>query len=201
MNVEDVTLTGNRIRLEPLEYRHVDGLVRAAAADREVYRWSFVPQTQAEFETYVETALSWKAAQRALPFAAVRVDDGAIVGSTRFFDLESWYGRDAPDVCEIGYTWLAPGAIRTGANREAKLLMLAHAFETWKAVRVCFHTDARNERSRTALAGIGAQFEGVLRAHRLAVDSTPRDSWRFSIVASEWPRVKERLSQRLATKP
>lgn len=197
MTVEDVTLTGKYVRLEPLAYRHLDGLVRAAAENRDVYRWSFVPQSEAECKAYIETALSWKDANRALPFATVRITDGAVIGSTRFFDLESWYGRTAPDVCEIGYTWLAANAIRTGANTEAKLLMLTHAFETWKAVRVCFHTDARNERSRAALAGIGAQFEGVLRAHRLAVDAAPRDSWRYSIVVSEWPQVKERLAQRV----
>jgi RimJ/RimL family protein N-acetyltransferase len=88
--------------------------------------------------------------------------------------------------------------MRTAANTEAKLLMLTHAFEEWGVQRVCFHTDARNERSRTALARIGARFEGVLRAHRLGTDLTARDSARFSIVAAEWPGVKQRLRERLA---
>ena len=79
--------------------------------------------------------------------------------------------RAGPDGCEIGYTWLAPQAIRTAANTEAKLLMLRHAFDTWDVQRVCFHTDVRNERSRNALLGIGARFEGVLRAHRLSADA------------------------------
>jgi RimJ/RimL family protein N-acetyltransferase len=196
MRLEDITLTGTRIRLEPLDHRHLAGLAEAAAADRSLYEWSFVPGTEAELKTYVDTALSWRDAKRALPFAIVRQDNDAVIGSTRFFDLESWYGRELPDVCEIGYTWLASSAIRTGTNTEAKLLLLTHAFETWNVVRVCFHTDARNERSRNALAGIGATFEGVLRAHRLAVDSTPRDSWRFSIIASEWPEVKAHLRER-----
>jgi len=85
--------------------------------------------------------------------------------------------------------------MRTPANTEAKLLMLDHAFETWQVLRVCFHTDARNERSRAALERIGGKFEGILRAHRMAADYIPRDSLRFSIVAAEWPTVKQRLIQ------
>jgi RimJ/RimL family protein N-acetyltransferase len=103
------------------------------------------------------------------------------------------HGRDVPDACEIGYTWLARSAVRTAANTEAKLLMLCHAFEVWQVLRVCFHTDARNERSRAALERIGAQREGILRSHRMAADFIPRDSVRYSIVAAEWPTVKQRL--------
>jgi N-acetyltransferase len=124
-----------------------------------------------------------------------------VIGSTRFFNLERWswppghasYGRGVPDACEIGYTWLTRSAIRTAANTEAKLLMLTHAFEIWRVLRVCFHTDARNQRSRAALERIGGQSEGILRAHRMAADYIPRDSVRYSIVAAEWPSVKERL--------
>jgi len=89
--------------------------------------------------------------------------------------------------------WLASAAIRTAANTEAKLLMLTHAFETWRVLRVCLHTDARNQRSRAAIERIGGKFEGVLRAHRLAADYIPRDSARFSIVAAEWPVVKRQV--------
>ena len=106
--------------------------------------------------------------------------------------------RIAPDACEIGYTWLTRSAIRTASNTEAKLLMLTHAFEVWHVLRVCFHTDARNQRSRAAFERIGGKFEGILRAHRMAADYTARDSVRFSIVAAEWPEVKERLGQFLA---
>jgi RimJ/RimL family protein N-acetyltransferase len=140
-----------------------------------------------------------------VPFATIRLADGAVIGSTRFFDMERWawpegyprHGRAEPDACEIGYTWLTRPAIRTAANTEAKLLMLTHAFETWQVLRVCLHTDARNERSRAAIARIGGHFEGILRAHRLASDFTPRDSARFAIVAAEWPEVKARLRQRI----
>jgi len=104
-------------------------------------------------------------------------------------------GRTVPDTCEIGYTWLTRSAIRTAANTEAKLLMLTHAFETWQVLRVCLHTDVRNQRSRAAIERIGGKFEGILRAHRMAADYIARDSARFSIVAAEWPEVKQRLSQ------
>ena len=203
--MESPVLLGNCARLEPLEHRHVDGLVAAAAADPGLYRWSPVPQGRVEATRYVDTALAWKDAGSAVPFAIVRLADDVVIGSTRFWNLERWswpeshpsHGRSAPDACEIGYTWLARSAIRTAVNTEAKLLMLTHAFEVWQALRVCFHTDARNQRSRAALERIGGQFEGILRAHRIAADYTPRDSVRYSIVASEWPAAKHRLAQLL----
>jgi RimJ/RimL family protein N-acetyltransferase len=140
-----------------------------------------------------------------MPFATVRNSDGVVLGSTRFFNLDRWawpeghamYGRRTPDGCEIGYTWLARSAIRTAANTEAKLLMLTYAFETWRVFRVCFHTDVRNVRSRAAIERIGGKFEGVLRGHRMAADFIPRDSARFSIVANEWPAVKDRLMRKV----
>jgi N-acetyltransferase len=201
MSQDVFTFQGQRILLEPLELRHVDGLAQASATNRELYRWSPVPCGKAETAQYVETALAWQKAETAVPFAIVSVDDNAIIGSTRFWNIERWawppghplHGRNVPDACEIGYTWLASSAIRTGANTEAKLLMLRHAFEVWRALRVCFHTDSRNQRSRTALERIGAKFEGVLRAHRMAADFIPRDSVRYSIIASEWPGVRHRL--------
>jgi len=107
------------------------------------------------------------------------------------------YGQRDIDACEIGHTWLAASAVRTPANTEAKLLLLTHAFETWRVLRVCLHTDVRNERSRAAIERIGGKFEGILRAHRMAADYTPRDSARFSIVAPEWPDVKQKLRSRL----
>lgn len=203
MTTDNLTLQGKRIRLEPLAHRHVDGLAAAAGDDASLYRWSPVPRGQAEAAAYVDTALAWKDAGTALPFAIVSLDRDLVIGSTRFWNLERWawpqghpmQGRDVPDACEIGYTWLTRSAIRTAANTEAKLLMLTHAFDTWKVLRVCFHTDARNQRSRAALERIGGQLEGILRAHRMAADFIPRDSVRYSILAAEWPAVKQRLWQ------
>jgi N-acetyltransferase len=205
MSIDRLTLTGSHVRLEAMEHRHVDGLVRASAGDPSLYRWSPVPQDKEEALKYVHTALAWRDAGTAVPFAIVRLTDNLVVGSTRFWNLETWawppaharQGRQAPDVCEIGYTWYAPSAVRTTANTEAKLLMLQYAFEVWQVLRVCFHTDVRNQRSRAALERIGAKFEGTLRAHRMAADFIPRDSCRYSIVAAEWPSVNQHLRQLL----
>ena len=201
MATEHFSLQGRHIRLEPLDPGHADGLATAAATDPALYRWSPVPQGKAEAETYIQTALAWRDAGTALPFAIVRLEDGVVIGSTRFWNLERWawpqghlmHGRGTPDACEIGYTWLARSAVRTATNTEAKLLMLRHAFEVWRVLRVCFQADARNQRSRTALERIGGQFEGILRAHRMAADFIPRNSARYSILAAEWPSVKQRL--------
>ena len=205
MALDTPVLQGRLVRLEPLERRHIDGLAAASAGDPPLYQWSPVPQGVHATTAYVETALAGRTQGKVMPFAIVRATDGVIIGSSRFFDIEQWawppghprHGRTTPDVCEIGYTWLARSAVRTGANTEAKLMMLTHAFEAWDAVRVCFHTDVRNERSRAALQRIGGRFEGILRGHRMAADFIPRDSVRFSIVASEWPAAKQRLEHLL----
>jgi RimJ/RimL family protein N-acetyltransferase len=194
-------LEGTQVRLEPLQHRYGDGLVTAAAADPSLYKWSPVPQGPAEVTKYINTAIAWRDAGKAVPFATIRRSDGAVIGSTRFWNVERWswpqghplHGRAEPDACEIGYTWLTRSAIRTSANTESKLLMLTRPFEIWQVRRVCFHTDVRNQRSRSALERIGAQFEGILRSHRMAADYTPRDSARFSIILSEWPGVKRHL--------
>ena len=201
MTMEVPVLEGKHVRLEPLSHNHIEGLTAAAAADPALYQWTPVPQGKLDTTTYVETALSWRSAGTAVPFAIVRNCDGVVIGSTRFWNVEHWlwpplharHGGTEPDVCEIGYTWLTRSAIRTAANTESKLLMLTYAFEVWQVLRVCFHTDARNQRSRAALERIGGQFEGILRAHRMAADFTSRDSARYSIVKAEWPSVKERL--------
>jgi RimJ/RimL family protein N-acetyltransferase len=199
-------LTGTHVRLEPLARLHIAPLVAAAGPDASAYPWSAVPIGMAAMTDYVNTAIAWREAGSALPFAIVRIADGVVLGSSRLFLIERWLwpeeharARQAgADGAEIGYTWLGPQAMRTAANTEAKLLMLQFAFEEWHLQRVCFHTDVRNQRSRNALARIGARFEGVLRAHRLATDLRARDSARFSILAAEWPGVKEHLRQRLA---
>ena len=208
MGLANVLLKGQSVCLEPLERRHINGLASAADADSSLYQWSPVPKTTAETATYVESAMAGQEVGSALPFAIIRLIDGAVIGSTRFFNFDQWawpqgkplHGRATPDGCEIGYTWFTASAIRTAANTEAKLLMLTHAFEVWQVFRVCLHTDVRNLRSRAAIERIGGKFEGILRAHRLAADFTPRDSARFSIVAAEWPDVKARLNRLLTSR-
>lgn len=204
METEDM-LIGHHVQLEPLGDRHTEGLIAAAAVDTSLYTWSPVPQGREAVEKYIQTAADWRSAGSALPYAIVRVKDGMVLGSTRFFNLERWawppdhprWSRPFPDAGEIGYTWLTASAIRTAANTEAKLLLLTLAFEKWEAFRICLHADVRNERSRRAIERIGGKFEAVLRSHRLAIDNIPRDSARFSIVLSEWPDVKQRLEKLL----
>jgi RimJ/RimL family protein N-acetyltransferase len=205
VKVEESVLQGKHIHLEPLDQRHTSGLAAASVEDPELYQWSPVPQGEAAVIKYIETALSWKNAGTALPFAIVDANSGVVLGSTRFFDLERWawpaghamHGRTTPDVGEIGYTWLRRSAIRTPVNTEAKFLMLNYGFETLNMLRVCLHTDVRNERSRAAIERIGGKFEGILRCHRMAADFIPRDSARYSILAQEWPEVKQKLLERL----
>jgi RimJ/RimL family protein N-acetyltransferase len=203
MSLETSTLAGRYIRLEPLEARHIEGLSAAASGDADdLYRWTVVPQGIDATTRYVNTAMSWRDAGTSFPFATIRQEDNVVIGSTRFFDIERFpwpqgherHERLRPDVCEIGYTWLAASSIRTGANTEAKMLMLTHAFEEWQVLRVCLHTDERNARSRAAIERIGGKFEGILRSHRMAADYTPRNSARYSIVAPEWPAAKQRLT-------
>jgi N-acetyltransferase len=206
MDVTCPVLVGTHVRLEPLTRAHVAPLLAAAGDEPALYRWSYIPQDATGMGRYVDAALAARAAGTAFPFATVRQADGQVIGSSRFFDIERWAWpeghpesrRQGPDGCEIGYTWLSPAAVRTAANTEAKLLMLSQAFEVWGVKRVCFHTDARNERSRAALERIGARFEGILRAHRLSSDLLPRDSARYSILTAEWPPVREHLKGKLA---
>jgi len=206
MSSTETILAGRHIRLEPLQPAHAAALAAASAGDPELYRWSPVPQGPAQAQRYVQEALQARDAGTALPLAVLRQADGAVIGSTRYFLIERWawppghprQGRAHPDACEIGYTWYAREAIRTAANTEAKWLMLAQAFDTWGVLRVCLHTDVRNQRSRAAIERIGGRFEGILRSHRLAADFGARDSARYSILAAEWPQVREQLQARVA---
>jgi RimJ/RimL family protein N-acetyltransferase len=203
--MENLTLAGRHVRLEPLALDHVPALVAAADESRASYLYSIVPDGEAAMRAYVEAALEARAAGDQLPFATLRTSDGRVIGTTRFADLTPWtwppgstrQRQDHPDVTEIGHTWLAASAQRTGANTEAKSLMLGHAFEAWEVHLVRLRTDRRNLRSRTAIERLGARFEGVRRADRPGVDGTVRDSAFYSITRAEWPAVRERLGRLL----
>ncbi len=205
---ESLTLTGQIIRLEPLTLNHAEALAAASAsADPALYQWTYVPRGLDEALDYIKTALDWRDAGTAIPFAVVRISDNTVIGTTRFWNIERWDWpsghprRDSsyPDVAEIGWTWYAPSAVRTGANAEAKFLMLRHAFETWKSLRISLQTDVRNLRSQAAIERLGCKREGVLRAQKLSPDFVARDSVRYSMLADEWPEAKQRLLQRLKT--
>jgi RimJ/RimL family protein N-acetyltransferase/GNAT superfamily N-acetyltransferase len=197
------SLVGEHVRLDPLGHRHVPALLAAGANGGDLYSWTSVPRDEAGMRRLVEAAVADRDRGGSVPFAVIRLEDEAVIGSTRFWNLTYWAWpepRETPDTCEIGHTWLAKDAIRTAANTEMKRLMLTHAFGVWGVRSVCLHTDARNERSRAAIERIGARFEGILRAHRIGTALTPRDSARFSITAEEWPEVGRRLD-RLRRRP
>lgn len=206
-----VILEGRRVRLEPLSLDHAAPLAQAAAESRESYGFTRVPAGLAAMTSYIEAALADRRTGLALPFAVRDRDSQAVVGSTRFLDLDYWSWPPAwppgratprpdgvPTVAEIGSTWLAASAQRTGCNREAKLLMLGHAFDTWGVLRVTLKTDSRNARSRRAIERIGGRFEGIRRAHARAVDGTVRDTAYYSIVADEWPGVRAALKAQVS---
>jgi RimJ/RimL family protein N-acetyltransferase len=204
--VTPVVLEGRGVRLEPLSRAHAAGLLAAASASRDTYGFTLVPGTAAETAAYIDAALGEQEAGRALPFATIDRARGVVVGCTRLFNIEFWpwppgnanqRGVERPDVAEIGWTWLAAAAQRTSINTEAKLLMLAHAFDHWRVHRVSLMTDARNQRSRNAILRLGARFDGVLRAARPASDGAIRDTAAFSILEAEWPAVRANLEARL----
>ena len=190
-------LEGRLVLLEPLALSHVRGLVDAASESRETYAFADVPDGAHAMEAYVRRALE---APDELAFAIVT--HGRVVGSTRFLRMEHWprlddRPLDVPHVADIGWTWLAASAQRTGVNAEAKYLMLRHAFETWRVFRVAIKVDAPNERSRRAVEALGAKLDGIRRADRLGPEGTVLDSAWYSIVRAEWPAVKARLEARL----
>ncbi|MFN2384035.1 MAG: GNAT family N-acetyltransferase [Gemmatimonadota bacterium] len=191
--MQPLTLEGRVVRLEPLDLAHLPDLT-TAGADPDLWRWTLTRlDTPDSMRAYVETALAERAAALSLPFAIIVRATSRAIGSTRYLSLEPAHRR-----LEIGWTWLGRGWQRTAVNTEAKLLLLTHAFETLACQRVEFKTDALNVPSRAALERLGAVEEGTLRAHMLTAGGRVRDSVYYSIVATEWPAVKERLAERLA---
>src|SRR5438067_6284960 len=188
--IEKVTLRGRNVLLRPLSMADAAEMrALVASGPRETFTWTTVPVPET-VESYIATAVSAMERGEALAFATCRAS-GELVVSTRFFDFQRWSGPQL-DACEIGHTWLAQSAQRTAVNTEAKLLMLGHAFETWGCVRVTLKTDERNARSRAAIERLGARLDGVLRAHQLGSDGKPRNTAYYTILASEWPSVKEK---------
>jgi RimJ/RimL family protein N-acetyltransferase len=193
MNIGPVTLEGKYVRLEPLSMAHHAELCDAGL-EEELWRW--IPQnvrTPEEMRSYIEEALCGQAQGIALPFATIDRAGGRAIGSTRFGNIDR-VNRHV----EIGWTWLGLAWQRTAANTEAKYLMLRHAFETWKCLRVEFKTDSLNERSRTALLRVGAKEEGIFRNHVITWTGRIRHSVYYSIIDSEWLEVKAHLEHNLA---
>ncbi len=192
--LEDLTtrLEGSLVTLEPLRAEDA-GALREAAQAPEIWAWLANLNERERFDEWMRLTLEAIEAGREGPFTTRDAGSGKVIGSSRFLNV-----RPADRVVEIGWTWLHPSAWRGGANVEAKLLMMRHAFETLCCVRVEFKTDARNERSRAALAALPARFEGILRNHMIVPDVGQRDSAYFSVIAGEWPDVRANLEHRLA---
>jgi RimJ/RimL family protein N-acetyltransferase len=186
-------LEGRLVVVEPLGPEHENDLWEAAQ-DPQVWRW--LPWNAAadreSFHRWLEDALARRDAGLDVPFAVVDRRSGKAIGSTRFLTL-----RPEHRGLEIGWTWNASSAWGTGANTEAKLLLLRHAFETLGCMRVEFKTDALNERSRAALEALPACFEGIFRKHMLVRDGAVRDSAYYAITDDAWPAVKTNLERRL----
>ncbi|HSB86944.1 MAG TPA: GNAT family protein [Ilumatobacteraceae bacterium] len=196
------TLTGRHVQLEQLSLDFAEELVAAGNLDRSTYAWTPVPPTVEGMRRYISSLLADQEARNAVPFAQRRLNDGALVGCTRYLRLEWWGRRDLPDEVEIGGTWLAASAQRTRINTEAKYLLLGNAFDSWNVHRVSICTDSRNTQSRTAILRLGATFEGILRSHRGSYaageeNTVARDSAMYSVIRDEWPAVKRALEDKL----
>ena len=192
MNIQPVTLEGRHVRLEPLRADHLEALC-AVGLDESIWRWFPIPvHTSEDMRAFISRALEWQGASTALPFATIDRASGTVVGSTRFAAIDRVHRH-----VEIGWTWIAPRWQRTAINTEAKYLMLQHAFETWDCIRVELKTDSLNERSRAAIARIGAKEEGTFRNHMITSTGRLRHSVYFSIIQEDWPAARGRLETML----
>ena len=204
MSFAPITLSGRHVRLEPLSLDHAPALLAAADESRATFALTFVAADLEEMRAYIRGTLEDQEKKTALPFV-VKDGSGVVVGATRFMSVEWWKWPGAPpepvpngpDVVEIGGTWYAERVQRTALNTEAKLLLCTHAFERWRVRRVMWKTDARNERSRNAILRLGARFDGVLRAWQPAADGGVRDTAFYSMLPSEWPDAKAKLTRAL----
>ena len=199
MTLAAPVLDGRLVRLEPLEESHVRELADAASEDRATYLFSVVPDGLLATSAYVADLLGSRERGETVPFVQRDVRSARVVGATRYLTLR--YANFQPYAVEIGGTWLAASAQRSGLNTEAKLLLLDHAFDTWRVARVDLKCDARNERSRASILRLGATFEGVLRYWQPSLvageEGRYRDSAIYSFIDSEWPERRRHLESLL----
>ncbi len=192
---QDITLEGRAVRLVPLRPEHAPLLWEVMKTDAdELFRWIPYPmRTEDDSKRFIEQVMKEHERGMSVPFATLELSSGKLVGSTRFMNIDV-----ANRHVEIGSTWIAPRWQRTAVNTEAKYLMLRHAFETWKCLRVEFKTDSMNEKSRKAILRLGAKEEGTFRNHMVTWNGRIRHSVYFSIIDNEWPAVKAKLEQKMA---
>ena len=192
MKIEPVVLEGKYVKLDPMRVDHLPALCEVGLTGS-IWKWTNNIVTEAsDIERYVRAALADRDQGVALPFVTIDRTSGRIIGSTRFGSIDR-FNRKA----EIGWTWINPQWQRTAINSEAKLLMLTHAFEVWKCIRVELKTDANNNVSQKAIKRLGAVKEGILRNHMITESGRYRDSVFFSITDAEWESVKENLASKI----
>src|ERR1700756_3467280 len=185
-----VTLEGSVVRLEPIRGDHAELFWDVAKNDLDdIFRWiPYAMKTREDFQKLINKAFAEQEHGESVVFATVERTSGQTIGSTRFMNIDRMNRR-----VEIGSTWISPAWQRTAVNTEAKFLMLRHAFEVWKCIRVELKTDALNQKSRNAILRIGGKEEGTLRRHLITSTGRVRDTVYFSILDSEWPDAKRRL--------
>jgi RimJ/RimL family protein N-acetyltransferase len=191
--LEPVRLTGELVVLEPLLFEHHDELVTAASDGRLWELWYTTVPAPGGMRAEIDRRLQQQAAGTMLPFTTRRADTGQVIGMTTYMNVDAVHRR-----VEIGSTWNAQSAQRSGTNTEAKLLLLGHAFETLECIAVEFRTHWHNRQSRAAIERLGAKQDGVLRSHQRMSDGSLRDTVVYSIIAPEWPAVRAGLRHRLA---
>jgi len=193
MDVRPVVLEGRHVRLEPLDLaRHWEGLL-AVGLEPALWRFTVSKVDGPEaLRRYFDTALEEQARGVALPFTTVDRASGRVAGTTRFANIVREYRR-----AEIGWTWLGPEFQRTALNTEAKLLMLTHAFETWKLLRVELKTSLGNENSKAAMRRLRFVEEGTFRKWMIHADGTRRDTVWFSVIDDEWPATRAHIESLL----
>ncbi|RXT04942.1 GNAT family N-acetyltransferase [Ammoniphilus sp. CFH 90114] len=190
MKVEPITLEGRRVKLVPISPIHIEGLIKAGQAPE---IWPYMPypvNSRESAEIFIREAIAEQEAGQSVVFTIIDKESDQIAGSTRYLEIVS-----ANRGLEIGWTWINPSFWRTRVNSECKYLLLRHAFEECGAIRVQLKADSRNERSCTAIARLGAQYEGKLRNHRILRDGYFRDTVYFSILDREWSGVKDKLER------
>jgi len=187
-----ITLTGKYIRLEPMRPSHARALSEAGR-DEAIWTWMPArPVTAEAMDGWIQKAMEAESQGREYPFVVVRLEDNRVIGSSRYLDVQ-----EDDRTVEIGWTWYSPDAWGSVVNPEAKYLLMRHAFEDWRAIRVALKTDINNLHSQAAIKKLGARYEGTLRNQRIRPDGSYRDSVIFSVVDNEWPQVKARLEERL----
>jgi RimJ/RimL family protein N-acetyltransferase len=187
-----VILEGTRVKLVPLENSHFPELL---AVGKQEKIWEFISINGADEKVllqHLKSAVLKRGTGEQYPFTVIDKEQKRIIGSTLYHNIFPEHRK-----LEIGWTWYDPAYWRTGYNRECKLLLLTHCFETLKTIRVQLVTDENNQRSRTAILGIGAAFEGILRNERIRANGAYRNTAMYSIIDSEWDVVKEKLAEKL----